>query len=81
MIHLLGWAAVALTAARSYNVRSHLDPHGVLEHRAGLPALAYATLMMLTLSVLITLTGAAGAAPEAIAAPSFDHPPVTGVWA
>jgi hypothetical protein len=58
MIHFLGWVAVALTAAHSYNTRSHLDPDGVLEHRAGLPALGYAVAMLVSLTVLVTLTGA-----------------------
>ena len=83
MIHLLGWLAVTLTAAHSYNARSHLDPHGVLEHRAGLPAMAYASMMLLSLALLVTLTGAGGPGLEASldAPPIFDPGPRTGVWA
>lgn len=81
MIHLLGWIAVSLTAAHSYNIRAHLDPHGVLEHRAGLPAMAYAAMMLLSLAVLVTLTGAGGAHPGALDAPAiFDQVPRTGTW-
>lgn len=69
MIHALGWAAVILQAAHSYRHRQHLDPHGVLEHRAGLPAVAFAVILLFILAVLIEVTGVGGvsvpAAPPA----------------
>lgn len=79
MIHLLAWTAVALTAAHSYIGRAHLDPHGTLDHRAGLPAIAYATVMLLSLAVLVTLTGAGGPVHGALHPPSLpSHAPLVG---
>ena len=54
--HLAGWAAVILMAAHSYGIRRHLDPERVLEHRAGLPAVAAGVGMMIVLGLLAAST-------------------------
>lgn len=59
MIHILGWLAVVLTAGHSYLNRRHLDPHGALEHRAALPAVAFGCAMVFVLAALVTSTGVA----------------------
>lgn len=77
MIHLLAWTAVVLTATHSYDNRRHLDPHGVLEHRAGLPAIGFALILLFALALLVHSTGAASPLPPL--APPISPSPWAGI--
>ena len=75
VIHLLGWAAVTLMAAHSYNHR--FSPSLIAarkEHRMELPALGYGLLMVAVLIALFHLTGVS--TPPA----TFSFPEPQVIW-